>query len=120
MSNGKAIPIWFTEEDRIRLEEAAAIAGYKHISKYIRDKSLSKETERDNAERQEMIAKVSEMERTLKLNNAMMAILIGLLKRRASNGEISDLRAEMIHKAVSPEDMMAEFLPEFAEILSQL
>jgi hypothetical protein len=120
VSNGKAIPVWYTEEDRPRLETAAAIAGYKHISKYIRDKSLNRESERDNIERQEMLGTIFEMERTLKSTNAILAIMVGLLKRRASSGEITDLRAELIHKSVSPEDMVTELLPEFSKIISQL
>lgn len=120
MKDGKIIPVRYSEDDCSRLEEAAAIAGYKHISKYIRDKSLSRDNEYSNVERQEMLEKIFEMERTLKLNTAIMAVMIGLLKRRASSGEISDLRAELIHKAVSPEDMIVELLPEFSKILSQL
>ncbi|MFP7072910.1 conjugal transfer protein TraA, partial [Xanthomonas hortorum pv. gardneri] len=54
MSSGKSIPVWYSEEDRRRVEEAAALAGYKHLSKYIRDKSLdrgsNRESGRDNME----------------------------------------------------------------------
>lgn len=35
---GSAVPIWFSEEERRRLEEGAAVAGYKHLSTYIKDK----------------------------------------------------------------------------------
>ncbi|MEP9768374.1 conjugal transfer protein TraA, partial [Xanthomonas euvesicatoria] len=38
MSTAKSVSVWYTEDERIRVEQAAALAGYKHLSKYIRDK----------------------------------------------------------------------------------
>lgn len=35
---GSAIPIWFSPDERQRLEEAAALSGYKHLSTYIKDR----------------------------------------------------------------------------------
>ena len=39
---GSAIPIWFSVEERKRLEEGAAIAGYKHLSTYIKDRVFAR------------------------------------------------------------------------------
>ena len=35
---GSAVSIWFSDEERTRLEEAVALTGYKHLSTYIKDK----------------------------------------------------------------------------------
>lgn len=35
---GSAIPIWFSPDERRRLEEAAALSGHKHLSTYIKDR----------------------------------------------------------------------------------
>jgi hypothetical protein len=39
---GSAVPIWFSENERYRLEEGAALAGYKHLSTYIKDKVFAR------------------------------------------------------------------------------
>ena len=44
MRSGKAIAIWYSEEDRRRVQEAATLTGYRQVSKYIRDRSLGRDT----------------------------------------------------------------------------
>ncbi len=39
---GSAIPIWFSGPERQRLEEGAALAGYKHLSTYIKDRVFAR------------------------------------------------------------------------------
>lgn len=39
---GSALPIWFSVEERQRLEEGAALAGYKHLSTYIKDRLFAR------------------------------------------------------------------------------
>jgi hypothetical protein len=31
--NGRAIPVWYAQDDRSRIEEAAVVGGYKHLSR---------------------------------------------------------------------------------------
>jgi hypothetical protein len=39
---GSAIPIWFSVSERQSLEEGAALAGYKHLSTYIKDRVFAR------------------------------------------------------------------------------
>lgn len=39
---GSAIPIWFSVTERQSLEEGAALAGYKHLSTYIKDRVFAR------------------------------------------------------------------------------
>ena len=39
---GKSIPIWFNETEHKRLEEAAALMGYRALSTYIKDKIFNR------------------------------------------------------------------------------
>lgn len=39
---GKSIPIWFNQEEYQRLEEAAALMGYRALSTYIKDKVFNR------------------------------------------------------------------------------
>lgn len=90
MSSGKSIPVWYSEEDRRRVEEAAALAGYKHLSKYIRDKSLDRGSHRESgrdsmeawADRQELVGRLAEIERSQKGAHALLAMLLFWCARR--------------------------------------
>ncbi|QCU27873.1 conjugal transfer protein TraA [Burkholderia pseudomallei] len=99
MSTGKSIPVWFTDEDRSRVEEAAALGGYKHLSTYLRDKALGRDghsgTCRDSmeawAERQELIGRVVEFERNQKATHTLLAMLLSLVRNKATTGEVNEL-----------------------------
>ncbi|PAJ87803.1 plasmid mobilization protein [Burkholderia ubonensis] len=99
MNATKPVPIRYSDEERQRLEEAAALAGYKHLSKYIRDKSLGRgghlEAGRDSmeawAERQELIGRLAEIERNQKVTHALLSMLLTLVRSKATTGEINAL-----------------------------
>jgi hypothetical protein len=126
MSNGKAIPVWYSEEDRRRVEEAAVLAGYKHLSKYIRDKSLNRGSYRESghdsmqawADRQELVGRLAEIERSQKGAHALLAMLLFLARKKATTGEVSEL-VLACEKADVPTDVLASSLPELAALLTR-
>ena len=42
MRSGETLSVWLSTEDRRRLEEGCAIAGYSRLSKYVRDRVLGR------------------------------------------------------------------------------
>ena len=126
MSTGKSIPVWFTDEDRRRVEEAAALAGYKHLSKYIRDKALDRggqrEATRDSmeawAERQELIGRLAEIERSQKSAHALLAMLLFLMRKKATTGEFNEL-VLACEKAGVPAELLAASFPELASLIAR-
>ncbi|AUS41344.1 conjugal transfer protein TraA [Ralstonia solanacearum] len=126
MSTGKSIPVWFTDEDRRRVEEAAALAGYKHLSKYIRDKALDRggqrEATRDSmeawAERQELIGRLAEIERSQKTAHALLAMLLFLMRKKATTGEFNEL-VLACEKAGVPAELLAASFPELASLIAR-
>jgi hypothetical protein len=126
MNTGKSIPVWFTEDDRRRVEEAAALAGYKHLSKYIRDKALGRDGQREAdrhsmeawAERQELIGRLAEIERGQQTAHALLAMLIFLMRKKATTGEINDLILAC-EKAGMPAELLAASSPELASLIAR-
>jgi hypothetical protein len=124
--NGKAIPVWYSEEDRSRVEEAAVLAGYKHLSKYIRDKSLERgryrTEDRDGpmarADIQELLARLTGLEHGQKTIQSMLAMLLFLMRRKATTGDINDMRATIESAALSA-DPLAVVPPELAALLDR-
>jgi hypothetical protein len=130
MSTGKSIPVWFSEEDRRRVEEAAAIAGYKHLSKYIRDKAMSRDSQREAArdsmetwaERQELIGRLAEIERSQKSAHTLLAALLFLMRKKATSGDFNDLVLaceNAVSGARMPTELLAASSPEFASLVTR-
>lgn len=124
MKSSKSIPVRYSEKEYKRVEQAASDAGYKFVSAYIRDASLNRETVNESMKaweyKQDVLRNIRNLEKQLNLSNTMIAMLVYLIKRKASSGEVSDLRAELVHRKLSPEDLVTELLPEFGEIIEQL
>lgn len=124
MKASKSVPIRYSEKEYKRVEQAAADAGYKHVSTYIRDASLNRETANESVKaweyKEDVLRVIGNLENQLKISNAMIAMLAYLVKRKASSGEVSDLRAELVHRKLPPQELLIEILPEFADIIEQL
>ncbi|CAL8481718.1 conjugal transfer protein TraA [Caballeronia sp. S22] len=126
MDTGKSIPVWFAEEDRRRIEEAAALAGYKHLSKYIRDRALGRDSQREAsresmeawAERQEFSGRLAEIERSQKAAHALLAMLLYLVRKKATTGEFNDLVVACEHVGV-PADVFTVLTPELASLVAR-
>jgi hypothetical protein len=102
--NGRAIPAWYAEDDRSRIEEAAVLAGYKHLSAYIR------------VERQDLLDRLAELERSQKATHAMLAMLLVLIRKKATKGEVNELVAAGEY-AEMPGDLLATAVPELAKLM---
>ncbi|WP_429498492.1 hypothetical protein ACQUFY_03290 [Robbsia andropogonis] len=127
MSTGKSIPVWFSDEDRGRVEEAAALGGYKHLSKYLRDKALGRschsETCRDSmeawAERQELIGRLAEIERKQKATHTLLATLLLLVHNKATIGKANKLVLACENSRM-PMDVLDATSPDLAASLRRL
>ena len=127
MTTGKCIPVWFTDDDRSRVEEAAALAGYKHLSKYIRDKALGRDgryaAERDNvhawADQQELTCRLAEIERSQETAHALLAMLLFLIRKKATTGEVNDL-VLACEQAGMPAELLATAFPDLASHIARL
>ncbi|RWA36897.1 conjugal transfer protein TraA [Xylella fastidiosa] len=126
MSTAKSISVWYTEDERIRVEQAAVLSGYKHVSKYIRDKSLDRsgyrESDRNSmeawADRQELFGRLAEIERNQKGTYGLLAMLFFLVCKKATAGEINEL-VLICEKVGVPTEMLAATLPELAALLTR-
>ena len=126
MNGSQSVSVWYSEQDRRRLEEAAALAGYRHLSKYIRDKSLSRrdpgELGRDSldawAEREELAGRLADIERSQRSASALLAMLLFLVRNRATAGEMHQLFLAC-EKSTEPGDVLAAALPELAPLLGR-
>lgn len=126
MNGSQSISVWYSELDRRRLEEAAALAGYQHLSKYIRDKSLNRrdpgELGRDSldawAEHQELAGHLADIERSQRTTSALLAMLLFLVRKKATAGEMHQLFLAC-EKSTEPGDVLAAALPELATLLTR-
>lgn len=124
MSTGKSVSVWYTEEERVRVEQAAALAGYAHVSAYIRDTSLGRSGQRDGArdsleawaERQELMGRLADIERSQKGAQALLAMLLFLVRKKATTGEFNDLVLACKDAGV-PADLLAASFPELASLV---
>lgn len=119
MSGGGSIPVWFSEEDRRRVEEAAALAGYRHLSKYIRDRTLGRgEGVRDPvqvwAEREDLVGRLSAIHQgNHAATHALLTALLVLVAGKATARERNELLAAC-QAAATPNEIMTATLPDLA------
>ncbi|HID7197796.1 TPA: hypothetical protein ACXHSK_005232 [Klebsiella pneumoniae] len=124
MSSGKSIPVWFAEEDRRRVEEAATLAGYKHLSKYIRDRVFDRGDAREGshdsmeawAERQEVLGRLEALERGQKEVAAMLSMLVFFARKNTTTGVFNELILAC-EKSHGTTDFLAESVPEIHDLL---
>jgi hypothetical protein len=126
MNDGKSISVWYTEDERRSLEQAAALAGYRHLSKYIRDQSLNGGRHRTTAddsvgvwaEQQELDGRLAEIERDQKAAHALLAMMLFLVRKKATTGDINEL-VLACEKASAPDEVLAGSLPELTALLDR-
>jgi hypothetical protein len=126
LNDGKSISVWYTEDERSRVEQAAVLAGYKHLSKYIREKSLERgghrESVRDSmdiwAERQELVGRLADIERSQKSAHGLLITLLFLVSKKATAGEIRELSL-LCEKTGMPADVLAVSLPELTSLIAR-
>lgn len=125
MKSGETLSVWLSAEDRSRLEEACAIAGYQHLSRYVREKALGKagDAQRHRSDewqhRREVDQRLTELERMQAKGNAMLAALLALARRRATTGELNELVA-VTYRSESPASVLSSLAPELADVVARL
>lgn len=122
---GKTVPIRFNTEQLARVEEAAALAGYKHLSSYIRDRVLapdkgSRQVDMDSwAEQQRLLGLLENITQEQARSRTIQTITVYLLQQGTTKGTINKLRAEL-QQLISSEDALATLLPDLAEDIERL
>lgn len=123
MSTGRSFSVWFTSADRQKLEEAAALAGCRSLSKYIRDRTLDRGGARGDhvdewAELQEVTGRLTEIERSQQSVQALLAMLLVLVCKKATTREHTEL-VLACNDAYMPIDILASSLPDLAALLTR-
>ena len=123
MRSGKAIAIWYSEEDRRRVQEAATLTGYRQVSKYIRDRSLGRDTAGANLQlqldRQRLQDQLETLARQQKTTEALLAMVLYLVRKKATSGDLSELLAQ-VTLFPNVEDVVNVASPELAGLLDKL
>lgn len=123
---GKTVPIRLNDEQLARVEESAALAGYKHLSTYMRDRLLepSKVDSHQGgidqwADQQRIMSLLESLDQAQATNRTILAIAVYLLRQNSTQGKLSELRAELSALG-SNEEALAALLPELAKDIERL
>ncbi|MGZ5198251.1 MAG: conjugal transfer protein TraA [Telluria sp.] len=123
MASGGSIPVWFSEQDRRKVEEAAALAGYRHLSKYIRDRALGR-NEDDGldpvqvwAERVDLVDRLTAIQRDGQASTmSLLAALLVLVANKSTTRERNEL-ATACATAANPAEVLTAAFPDLATLL---
>ena len=123
---GKTVPIRLNDEQLARVEESAALAGYKPLSPYMRDRLLepSKVDSHQGgidqwADQQRIMSLLESLDQAQATNRTILAIVVYLLRQNSTQGKLSELRAELSALG-SNEEALAALLPELAKDIERL
>ena len=123
---GKTVPIRLNDEQLARVEESAALAGYKHLSTYMRDRLLepSKVDSHQGgidqwADQPRIMRLLESLDQAQATNRTILAIVVYLLRQNSTQGKLSELRAELSALG-SNEEALAALLPELAKDIERL
>lgn len=122
----KTLPIRLNDDQEARLEQAAALAGYKHLSTYVRDRALASEksggrqTDLDSwADQQRMLGLLENISQAQAQNRTLLTIAVHLLRQGLQQGKVNELRAELSHLA-DADQLIRSLLPELANDIERL
>lgn len=122
----KTLPIRLNDDQEARLEQAAALAGYKHLSTYVRDRALASEksggrqTDLDSwADQQRVLGLLENVSQTQAQNRTLLTIAVHLLRQGLQQGKVNELRAELSHLA-DTDQLIRTLLPELASDIERL
>lgn len=120
---GSAIPIWFSVTERQSLEEGAALAGYKHLSTYIKDRVFARGDFRVNSgispssldQDVDVATRLDLLLADQALEKAMLAFIVSALVRDMSQSS----KLEMIRRfsALQSEQDVFESLGEVGAVI---
>jgi hypothetical protein len=121
----KPFNVRYSEDEMRRIGQAAALAGYEHVSAWVRDKSLDRigVGERGSnspdawVNRQELMGRLVEIERSQRGAHVLLAMLLFLARKNSTTGEVDELLLAC-GKLGAPVDVLAAFLPDLAALLT--
>ena len=123
---GNTVTIRLNDEQLARVEESAALAGYKHRSTYMRDRVLepSKVDSHQGgidqwADQQRILSLLESLDQAQATNRTILAIVVYLLRQNSTQGKLNELRAELSALG-SSEEALAALLPELAKDIERL
>lgn len=121
---GKTIPIRFSDEQVERLESAAALGGYKHLSTYIKDRLFNQGSSPSQSVEQwatldRLSYQLESIERNQLSQQTIMAIAVYLLQKGGTTGILNGLRAELASLGTA-EEVIGALLPEVASDIERL
>ena len=122
----KTLPIRLNDDQEARLEQAAALAGYKHLSTYVRDRALASEksggrqTDLDSwADQQRVLGLLENVSQAQAQNRTLLTIAVHLLRQGLQQGKVNEMRAELSHLA-DTDQLIRTLLPELASDIERL
>jgi hypothetical protein len=127
MAQGRNVSVWYHPDELKMVEQAAVLAGYRKLSTYIRDRSLGR-VRHDAGEafqvdrwsdQQAAQVRLGEVEAAVKDVQALLAMQLSLLGKKASLGEIRDLLVAC-KGADNPSDVLRVMAPELASAVAHL
>lgn len=122
----KILPIRLNDDQEARLEQAAALAGYKNLSTFVRDRVLASEkpggrqSDLDSwADQQRMLGLLENISQAQAQNRTLLTIAVHLLRQGLQQGKVNELRAELSH-LVDADQLIRALLPELANDIERL
>lgn len=100
MSRNQSVLIRLSSEEKQRLEEAAALAGYEGLATYIRDRALARGSGGDSADAFSGSAVLSpilfDLQHTQAQQCGVLAILLALTVRKSTSGDLHAVEADLM------------------------
>jgi hypothetical protein len=121
----KPFNVRYSDDEMRRIEQATARAGYEHVSTWVRDKSLDRIGAGESGinsldtwvDRQELMGRLLEIERSQKGTHVLLAMLLFLVRKKSTTGEVDELLLAC-ENVGAPVDVLAAFLPDLAALLT--
>lgn len=122
------ISVRYTTEEKQRLEEAAALAGYDALAAYIRDRSLARAGSGGNgmdafSGSAALSPVLFDLQRLQAHQSGMLAILLALTVRRSTSGDLHAVKADLMRGqelGVPLEKLAALLVPDWQRRLAAL
>ncbi|WP_052688456.1 hypothetical protein [Xanthomonas albilineans] len=123
MAESILVSIRYSNDQLARVEQAAAITGYKSRAAYIRDRSLTPVGGGDSGGAYVVSESLAELEQGQRQVQAVLAILLALLRRKATSGELAELRASLARLeqlGAAPSSLLEELDPELGGVVQRI
>jgi hypothetical protein len=123
----KSVSVWYLPDDLSRIEQAAALAGYKNLSTFVREKSLNR-ARYDQSPRTDVLGLVGQDElhdQMARLEagqvtlQTLLSMVLALLAKKSTTDELADL-VSACERADAPGDILQARMPTLSAALDRL